>query len=146
MKDKEEIKAAKYIKHLFYQVGMNEKDIAGEFFKSVYDKCPDDRKWTIEIQQFKNSDTQLNTLRMDNRVRAFYIETRTDFNDIEYITGEVLNEPIQEQSIPLSKVFEYSDFIDSNYWVKSTDNLWFNGGNQTGKTDLELYNIFKKEK
>ncbi len=80
---------AKFIEHVFYQVGLNEKDTIGEYFKAVFDKTKEASIPSAEIQQFKNSDTMLYILRIDNRVKAFGIETRTDFNDIEIITGEV---------------------------------------------------------
>jgi hypothetical protein len=87
---KGEISKADHVKHLFFQVGMNSNDIVGEYFKEVYDKCPEDKKWSIEVQDFKNSDTRLSIIRCDNRAKAFVIETRTAFNDIEFIKGEVV--------------------------------------------------------
>ncbi len=83
-----EVKTSENIKHSFFQVGMNQKDIVGEYFKELFDKNPTNGYYA-EVQEFKNSDTRISILRKDNRVRAFVIETRTDYNDIEFIKGEV---------------------------------------------------------
>lgn len=70
----------------FYQVG-HQRDVVGEYFGEVYKEFPGDP--ICEVQEFKNSETRLSLLKVNNRVKAFVIECRTEYNDLEFIFGTV---------------------------------------------------------
>jgi hypothetical protein len=81
----------------FYQVGMH-GDVAGKYFEKCHSNYHIDPR--VEVKEFTNSDTRLSLMWVNNRVHAFVIETRTAFNDIQFINGMVDNQPGPEPIIP----------------------------------------------
>lgn len=72
-----------------YQTGEINHDIVGEYFKSVFDKLDGPSDLHIEVKNYNNSDTRVSLLWYKNKVKAFVIETRNDFNNIELVKGEI---------------------------------------------------------
>lgn len=78
--EKKEVKAESE----FFQVGL-QNDVVNQFFKTIKPEL----NTFIEMQEFKNSDCRLTILVANNRAKAFVIERRTDFNDLDFIKGIV---------------------------------------------------------
>lgn len=66
----------------FKQTGEILTDIVGDFFKRV---IQDPKGMGIEVKEFENSDTRLSLLKRDDRTIAGVVETRTEFNNVEFI-------------------------------------------------------------
>lgn len=73
-------------KREFYQVGL-QRDVVGEYFKEIHKRYQGN--WTVEVVNFKQSDTRITLFKADNRTQAFVIETRTEYNDLEFICGQL---------------------------------------------------------
>jgi hypothetical protein len=72
-----------------YQTGYVDHDVVGDYFKEVHTKMNQPDQCHIEVQDFENTDTRLSIMWYQNKVKAFVIETRNDFNNIDFIKGEV---------------------------------------------------------
>jgi hypothetical protein len=70
----------------FFQVG-HQGDEVGEFFGSIHKEYAGTPH--IDVQQYENSETRLSILVVDNRAKAFVVEYRTTFNDLEFIKAKV---------------------------------------------------------
>lgn len=68
----------------------SEIDHAGIFFGEIHKKYTSQNK-LVEMQQYKNSDSQLSYLWVDDKIVAFVIEARSAFNHVEVVKGEVEN-------------------------------------------------------
>jgi len=73
----------------YYPTGDIDHDIVGEFFKSVYEAMNKPDHCLVEVKDFRNSDTRLSILWYNNKAKAFVIESRTEFNNINIIKGEI---------------------------------------------------------
>jgi len=74
------------VKSAFRQTDEPE-EIAGEYFESVYKKYRGNPG--VEVQDFENKNARVTLLKVDNRTKAFVIETRTEYNNIEYVYGSL---------------------------------------------------------
>lgn len=90
----------------FFQVGMNDKDIVGEYFASI-----NIGNAVAEVKEFKNSDTRLSLMKVNNRVKAFVIETRTEFNDLEFVKGTVGNSEVEELKAENEKLRKFKEYV-----------------------------------
>ena len=73
-----------------YTTGDIEHDIVGDFFKEVFDKIEDpDKVCRSEVQHFDQSDNILSLMWYNGKLKAFVIEARTDFNNIDLIKGVI---------------------------------------------------------
>lgn len=71
-----------------YTTGDIDHDIVGEFFKEVYDAIDDPAKQArSEINDFAEHDNRTSLLWYNNKIIAFVIEARNDFNNIDVIKG-----------------------------------------------------------
>lgn len=78
------------VKREHYSTGDIQSDIVGEFFENVTKTIADPVKTCrIEVQHFTNSDNRTSILWYKNKVKAFVIEVRNDFNNIEIIKGSI---------------------------------------------------------
>lgn len=75
-------------------------DYVGDFFGAIHKQYDGEKAY--EVKDFKNSDTRLSLLKIDDKTVAMVIENRTEFNHCEYIF-------CQDQSPSAPKV-EESDF------------------------------------
>lgn len=73
-----------------YTTGDIDHDIVGEFFKEVYDAIDDPAKQArSEINDFEERDNRTSLLWYNNKIIAFVIEARNDFNNIDVIKGSL---------------------------------------------------------
>ncbi len=81
--------------HEKYSTGFAPSDVIDKFFNPICHKdiwrFDKEAVLRTEIQHFGQIDTYLHNLRFNNRVIAFVIETRTDFNNLEYIFGRTIS-------------------------------------------------------
>lgn len=85
-KETEELKAAVPIS-FYRQTGDIERDFVGEYFETIHKNYQGDPK--AEVENYDNTNTRLSLLKHDNRIKAFVIENRTAFNNIEFVTGGI---------------------------------------------------------
>lgn len=76
-----------------YTTGGIEKDIVGQYFKEINEELKFPAGAYIEVKEFKNSDTRLSLFMYNDKVLAFVIETRTDFNNISIVKGTTYERP-----------------------------------------------------
>lgn len=74
------------VKQEVYQTGMVDRDIVGDYFRKIHKKYKGNKH--IEVEMFEKSDTRISCLIIDNRMKAFVIERRTEFNNLEFTYGE----------------------------------------------------------
>jgi hypothetical protein len=96
----------------FYQVGF-QPDVVGDYFAEIHKNYKGDPK--REVQEFNNSETRLSLLKIDNRTQAFVIETRSDFNDLEFILGDVEVKTIESGDVRLFKMMFKQWFENNDY-------------------------------
>lgn len=77
-----------------FEVGYPKYDIVGEHFEAFAKKHKLEPAFAeIERKHIVQSDEMLHMLVYKNRMVAFVIERRDDFNDIEYTFGELEDKP-----------------------------------------------------
>ena len=63
-------------------------DHAGKYFSELHKEYTSKNK-LVEFQQYKNTDSQLSYLWVDDKIVAFVIEARSAFNHVEVVKGIV---------------------------------------------------------
>lgn len=96
----------------FYQVGF-QPDVVGDYFGEIHKNYEGDPK--CEVQEFNNSETRLSLLKIDNKTQAFVIEARSEFNDLEFILGDVEVKTIESSDARLFKMMFKQWFENNDY-------------------------------
>ena len=76
-----------------YTTGEIKKDIVGEYFKEINEELKFPTGAYVEVKEFENSDTRLSLFMYNDKIQAFVIETRTDFNNINIVKGTTYERP-----------------------------------------------------